>query len=152
MNVQIRDLQNEKCLLEDKIKEIMENNEVQVFKDGQKNNNVRTVYEDLLCMDLSSRNVETVIRIVLKQLAGFDVGRLPKVTFAKYMLLEARGLAQINSLSELSGEKCDGEVEETTSPFSELNTLHSDGTSKKGHSFLTYNINTGDGRTFCTGL
>ena len=46
------------------------------------------VYEDLLCMGVSSRNVENVIRKVLK-VVGVGVDRLPKATMAKYMLLEA---------------------------------------------------------------
>ena len=93
----------------------------------------------MLCKGLSCQNVEKVIRIVLKELVGVDVERLPKATFAKYMLLEARGLAQIHVASELSGE-------------SSQNTLHSDGTSKHGRGFTTYDISTNDGKVLVTGL
>ena len=99
------------------------------------------LYEDLLCMGVSTRNVEDVIRKVLKHTVNIDVGRLPKATFAKCMLLEARSLAQLQVADELT-ENWD----------SESRTLHSDGTSKKGRSFITYDIVKNDGSSLVTGL
>ena len=82
-------------------------------------------------MGLSSRNVEKCVHLVLEKLAKVKVGRLPKVTFAKNMFLEARCLAQIHVASVLSENQ--GNV-----------TLHSDGTSKHGHSYTTYDIQAGE--------
>ena len=41
------------------------------------------VYEDILCMGLTTRNVEKVIKIVLEKLAGIECNRLQKATFSK---------------------------------------------------------------------
>ena len=90
------------------------------------------VYQDLMCTaGLSARNMQHATEVVLKELTGIEVEQLPKTTFANYMLLEARMLAQIQVEDEL-----------TTADFiiNEENTVHSDGTSKKGHSYLTYDI------------
>ena len=106
-----------------------------MVSNGQYNDNIRMVYEDLLCMGLSSCNVEKVIRVVLKQLAGVEVDRPSKATFAKYMLIEARGLAQIHVASELAGMS-------DCAP----NTLHSNGTSKQGYSYTTFDANKSDGK------
>ena len=59
------------------------------------------------------------------------------------MLLVARILAQIQVADEL-----------TSADFiiNEENTLHSDGTSKKGHSYLTYDIKKNDGTVLVAGL
>ena len=80
---QISILQNEKLELEEKVENFV-NKEVQVYSNGSYNNSVRMVYEDLLCMGMSTRNVEKVIRVVLDKLVGLSVGKLPKPTFAKY--------------------------------------------------------------------
>ena len=133
----------------------MKEKQIRVFHNGVYSNKIRGVYEDLLCIGLSTRKIESAIRVVLKGLVGIDVGRLPKETFAKFMLLEARGLAQIHVLSELAGEEFEeneGENIEKASKFSTLNTLYSDGTSKKGHSFMTYDITTNKGESLVLGL
>ena len=92
---QIEYLEDEKLKLEEKINSFLKDREVQVFQEGKYCDEVRQVYEDLLCYGLGSRNIEPVIGTVLKKLAGLDAGRLPKASFAKYMLLEARTLAQL---------------------------------------------------------
>ena len=102
------------------------------YENGKYNDDVQTVYEDLLSMGLSSRNIEKCVCLVLEKLAKVKVGRLPKVTFTKNMFLEARCLGQIHVASVLS--KNQGNL-----------TLHSDGTSKHGHSNTTYDIQTGKG-------
>ena len=140
---QIKYLQNQKCELEETVETFLKEKQIQVFHNGVYSNKIRAVYEDLLCLGLSTRKIESAIRIVLKGLVGIDIGRLPKETFAKYMLLETRGLAQIQVLSELAGEnfeETEGENVRKASDFYTLNTLHSDGTSKEGHSFMTYDI------------
>ena len=90
------------------------------------------VYEDLLSMGISTRNVERYVRLVLEKLAEAKVGRLPKVTFAKDMFLEARGLAQIHVATKLLDSK--------ENPLK----LYSDGTSKHGHSYTTFDVQSGE--------
>ena len=68
----------------------------------------------------------------MEKLANVEVGRLPKVTFAKDMFLEARALSQIQLASVLA-ENTDDNL-----------TLHSDGTSKHGHSYTTLDVKKGD--------
>ena len=62
----------------------------------------------------------------MEKLANVEVGRLPKVTFAKDMFLEARALSQIQLVSVLT-ENTDDNLK-----------LHSDDTSKhRRHSYTT---------------
>ena len=91
---------------------------------------------------VSARNVKRAIE-VLEELVGIEVDKLPKATIANYMLLEARMVAQIQVADEL-----------TRADFSlnAKNTLHSDGTSRKGHSYQTYDIKMNDGTTLVAGL
>ena len=90
-------------------------------------------------MGLSIRNVEKVVKIVLEKLAGIECDRLPKSTFSKYMLIEARGLAQLQTASELADFE-DGLV------------LQSDGTSKKGHSFSTFDAAQSNSQFYVLGM
>ena len=90
------------------------------------------VYEDLLCTGLSSGNIEKRVRLILEKLANAEVGRLPKVTFAKDMFLETRVLSQIQLVSVLT-ENTDENL-----------TLYSDGTSKHWHSYTTLDVKKGD--------
>ena len=90
-------------------------------------------------MGVSTRNAERVIRLVLEKVAGIKVDRLPSECFGRYMLVEACGLAQYQIAFELVDNCSDM-------------TLHSDGTSKKGLSYLTFGGKTNDGRLYVLGL
>ena len=69
-------------------------------------------------MGISSRNVENAIRKMLK-VVGIGVDSHPKATMAKYVILEARSLSQMQV------------TEESMKDWDQDNrTLHSDGTSK----------------------
>ena len=94
-------------------------------------------------MGLSIRNVQKVIKSVLHDLMGIEAVKLPGRTFANYMLLEARYVAQIQVADELSKTFCEIDPQ--------LNTLHSDGTTKKGHGYMTYDINKADGTIYNDG-
>ncbi|XP_066935310.1 reticulocyte-binding protein 2-like [Clytia hemisphaerica] len=136
----IESLENEKFELEEKINDFLEEKQVKVFRNGQYSQEIRMVYEDLLMLGISTANVQHAVRTVLKQLAGLEIDRLPKATFAKYMLLEARGLAHIHVASVLADEP------------SNCNTMQSDGTSKKGRTFMTYDMSTSSGKSMILGL
>jgi len=99
------------------------------------------LYEDHLCLGVSTNNVEEVIRTCFQRIEGRELGRLPKSTFAKYMLHEARALAQIQVAQEL----LDGWDTDSR-------TLHSDGTSKHGRSFVTYDVVKESGEGLLLGL
>ena len=125
-------MEKENVKLLDQINESSKIRELSFFENGQYTHNIRMVYEDLLCMGLSTRNIEKSVRLILEKLANVEVGRLPKVTFAKDMFLEARTLSQIQLVSVLT-ENTDDNL-----------TLHSDGTSKHGHSYTTLDVKKGD--------
>ena len=91
---------------------------------------------------VSAHNVKRAIE-VLEELVGIEVDKLPKATIANYMLLEARMVAQIQVADELTRADFSLNAE---------NTLHSDGTSRKGHSYQTYDIKMNDGTTLVAGL
>ena len=138
LNQQIQALENEKLMLNEKIDTFL-SREICCFEKGKYKYVIRMVYEDILMMGVSTRNVEKVIRLVLEKVAGIKVDRLPSECFARYMLVEARGLAQYQIAFELVGNCSDM-------------TLHSDGTSKKGRSYLTFGGKTNDGRLYVLGL
>ena len=95
LEAHVRFLENENAKLLDQINESSKRRKLSVFENGQYTHGVRMIYEDLLCMGLSTRNIEKCVRLILEKLANVEVGRLPKVTFAKDMFLEARALSQI---------------------------------------------------------
>ncbi|CAC5420538.1 unnamed protein product [Mytilus coruscus] len=68
--------------------------------DGEKckyTDDVREVYATLLSMNICVKNIENVIKTVLEKLGGLKVERLPNKTFAEYMMVEAKALAQIQA-------------------------------------------------------
>ena len=124
LGVDVLYLENEVVKRQEKLENKSNEKNLDFYENGKYNDDIRMVYEDLLSMGLSSRNVENCVRLVLEKLAKVKVGRLPKVTFTKNMFLEARRLAQIHVASVLSENQ--GNL-----------TLHSDGTSKHGRSYTT---------------
>jgi hypothetical protein len=64
---------------------------VKTFQNGKYTDEIRAVYEDLLCCGVgTTENVQHVVRTVIEKLAGLEYGRLPQATFARYMYIEAR--------------------------------------------------------------
>ena len=78
---QILFLENEKYELEEKI-EVFSTQNLSFFENNKYTDTIRMVYEDKLCMGLSNRNAEKVIKIVLEKLASTECDRLPKATLA----------------------------------------------------------------------
>ena len=74
---------------EEKMEDSLQNR-VNFFHNGKYDDSITAVYQDLLCMGLSTRNVEKVINIVLKDLLAIEATQLPKTTFSNYMLFEAK--------------------------------------------------------------
>ena len=136
----IAELENEKLEIEERLNVFSKGEDICFFENGKYVDEIRMLYEDLLCLGVSTNNVENVVRKCLK-VVGVNVHNLPKATFAKYMLYEARSLAQLQVFDEL-----------TENWNTENRTLHSDGTSKKGRSLITYDIVKDDGECLITGL
>ena len=96
------------------------------------------VYEDLDSIGLNTRNVGRYVMLVLEKLDKAKVGKLPKVTIAKDMFLEARGLAQIHEATKILDRK--------RNPL----TLYSDDHTKYCHSYTTFDVQCG-GEVFIVG-
>lgn len=91
-----------------------------------------------MCLNVGSNNCEEIVRTVLKGIVGLDVERLPKATFAKDMVFEARAMAQL--------QFCDAVLEDDNL------TLHSDGTTKFGHHYGSFDVSFGEGKVFTLGV
>ena len=137
----ISELENDVESLQEKIEIFLESPSVKTFQDGKYTDEVRTVYEDLLCWGVGVENVEKIVRTVIENLGGLQCGRLPKATFARCIYLEARRLAQF----QLADEFFDGW--DTSN-----RTLQSDGTSKHGYSYSTFDVTMGDGKVLVAGM
>ena len=80
-------------------------------------------------MGVGVEQVEGVITSVLKNIAKVKLDSVPKSTFSRLMYTEARGLSQIQVAESL-----------LESYESSARTLHTDGTSKSGTHYGTYDI------------
>ena len=99
-NQQIHALENEKLMLTKKIDTFL-SREICCFEKVKYKNVIRMLYKDILMMGVSTRNAERVIRLVLEKVAVVKVDRLSSECFARYMLVEAHGLAQYQIAFEL---------------------------------------------------
>ena len=141
---QIRDLENKNMELEERIEDFI-NNKVKLFYKNTYKKEIREVYQDIMTLVGGANNVEKIVREVLEKIAGLEVDRLPKATFAKYMYWEARGLAQIQLAQELLSSNEQEKVDENL-------TLHSDGTTKYGYFYGTFDVTTAAGESRILGL
>ena len=81
-------MENEKNLLKEKTDDF-ENKKLNLFQKGQYSKEVRTLYQDLISDGrVSANKMEKVVDIVLTKIAGLQVDRLPKSTYAKDMGIE----------------------------------------------------------------
>ncbi len=101
---------------------------IQAFHSGKFEDGVRQCCIELLCMNVGVRNVEPIIRSVLFNCAGIDIDRLPKYSTLVGMLSEMKVIAY----QQLSDEVAK----------SEFTTLHSDGTTKFGQHYGSFQIST----------
>ena len=131
LGVDVRYLENEIVKLQEKLENKSNEKNLNFYENGKYNNYIPMVYVDLLSMGLSSRNVEKCVCLILENLAKVKVGRLPEKTFTKNVFLEATCLAQIHVASVLS--KNQGNL-----------ALHSDGTTKHGRLYTTYDVQSGE--------
>ena len=98
---------------------------------------VRQCCAELLSLNVGVANVEPVIRSVLKHVGGFEVQALPAPITLMRILTEMKVLACQQLSEELSKSK---DV-----------TLHSDGTSKWGQHYYSFQVSTSDS-TYTLGL
>ena len=130
-----------KSLLKEKIDDF-ENKKLNLFQKGQYPNQVRAAYQDFISDGgVSANKNEKVVNIVLTKITRLQVDRLPKSTYAKDIGIEVRGMAQYHVASELSAEsECQNMM------------LHSDGTTKFGCPYTTFDVQKSDGQLLVVGM
>ena len=98
------------------------------FEHGKYSDGVRQCCLELLSMNVGVKNVDPIIRTVLSSIAGITVDRLPKYTTIVEMLPEMKALAYKQIAEKLQ--------------VSQQLTLHSDGTSKFGQHYGSFQVST----------
>ena len=135
------ELQHHNASLRDEMSELKQKLEnvkkLETFEDGKYTNQLRMCIMELLSMNVSINNVESVIRAVLR-LTESECERLPKRTMITELTVEGHTLAQ----AQLAEVLCN----------TENATLHSDGTSKFGHKYSGYQVSTSTGDSYTLGL
>ena len=101
---------------------------VVTFVKGQYSDDVRVLCLDLLSRNVGIQNVEPIIRSVSKNIFKAELGRLPCTSKLAEMLLEARTVSHLQLAEQIPGEQ--------------FNTLHTDGTTKFGHKYGSYQVST----------
>ena len=125
-------------LLENKeLTEEQSKKSVPTFESGKFNDSVRQCCIELLSLNVGVRNVEPIIRSVLSNLVGVDIDRLPKYSTFVGMLSEMKVIAYKQLSEELA--EC------------EYTTLHSDGTTKFGQHYGSFQVST-DKSAYTLGL
>ncbi len=124
-----RESENDSLLME--IEDLRKKSEkliVHTFCSGKYTDSIRQCCIELLSMNVGVRNVEPIVISVLKNLIGVDIDRVPKYSTIIGMLSEMKAIAY----QQLSDELV------TT----EFTTLHSDGTTKFGQHYGSFQIST----------
>ena len=86
----VAQLENEKQILEESMNDLISEEDFNFFEDGRYNDEIRTVYYDLLSKNVSIENCRHVVRTVLETFTKRKVGRLPKTSVAACMMVEAK--------------------------------------------------------------
>lgn len=98
------------------------------FQDGNYKSEIRQVYMDLLSSVVSTEKCETVVRAILDNLLDVQVDRLPQISLASIMAIEAPILSQAQAAEAMLQY--------------ENNCLHLDGTKKRFVEYGGFQIST----------
>ena len=109
---------------------------IKTKENGQYNDAVKATCQDLVMMGVGISNIEQVAHTVLTNFTNMNIECLPKATFARLMYTESRRLSQPQVAEELLKDY-----------ESSSRTLHTDGTSKFGKHYGTYDVVTDQGQT-----
>ena len=121
------------------LESVLADTEVHTFERGRYTNDVRACIYELLSLNVGVRNVAPIIRCVLRCLMHKSVDRLPSYGLTCQMILESLTVAQAQLADELS-------------QASGFTTLQTDGTTKFGEHFSTYDIRTEKAVTYTLGI
>ena len=104
---------------------------ISTFEKGKYTDDVRTCCYQLLSLNVGVNNIKPVIQAILRNLAHTQVDRLPGKTVLCDMMVECLTIAQAQLGEELSRTDIDN------------HTLQTDGTTKYGTHFATYDVASG---------
>ena len=141
---EIKVLENEKVEMQQELESFMDN-EIAPLKniDGSYKNKVRACFQDLLMSGVSIKQTKNAIMTVLRNIVDIPINEteLPDETFARCQYEEARLLAMVQLGTTLvkDFDKSD-------------RTLQTDGTSKFGKHYGTFDISCKSGEKFVLGL
>lgn len=138
----LKQLEKEKQELTE-LKMLMNEDVITTFQDGKYTNEIREVIMELLSMNVSMRKIDGVIRTVLNKLVGKDVQQLPSSWLKSQLLVEARGLADIQLAEALLREQVTADMGHC---------LHGDGTSKFHRHYQDFEVTLTNGKTMTLGL
>ena len=113
------------------------NHKLVMFCDGKYTDNVRACCYELLSLNVGVNNVVPIIKAVLQSFTDKVLDRMPSKTLLCNMMIECLTLAQAQLGEQLTSDD--------TSNF----TIQTDGTTKYGQYYGTYNIAT-SGESVCT--
>ena len=128
-------LELENAEMAETLESILKDTEVNTFEGGRYTDNVQACIYELLSLNVGVRNVAPIIRCVLRCLMHKSVSRLPSYGLTCQMILELLTVAQAQLGDELS------RVSGSTA-------LQTDGTTKFGEHFATYDIRTEEAVTY----
>ena len=129
-------LENEKCEAEEKLSSYMEGL-IKTKENGHYNDTVRATYQGLVMKGVDINNIEKVVPTDLTNFTNMNIECLPKATLARLLYTESRRLRQLQVAESLFKDY-----------DSSCRTLHTDGTSKFGKHYGTYDVVTDQGQTF----
>ena len=131
---EISQLQQKNLDLQDTVEELISSEDIKLvtYQQGKYTDDVRACCYELLSLNVDVQNVKAVITTVLKNIAHKAVQRLPCQTTLCNMMIESLTVAQAQLDEELTKEE------------SNYHTLQTDGTTKYGEHFATYDIATND--------
>lgn len=138
MKEEVLSLSLDNAELNDTVQSILKSEpEIATFENGKYTDDVRACVYELLSLNVGVRNVGPIVRCVLKNIAHKSVSRLPSCGLTCQMILESLTVVQAQLGDSLSG----------SSGFS---TLQTDGTTKFGEHYTTYDVKLPDSEAVYT--
>lgn len=122
------------------IETIMSSEDIIAFEGGKYSDDVRACVYELLSLNVGVRNVGPIIRCVLHNISHQSIDRLPSYGLTCQMILESLSIAQAQLGEKLSQPQ----------PSTQAHTLQTDGTTKYGQHFATYDIKSSKDENSCT--
>ena len=143
LEAQISQLRKANSELE-QLAELIEDPEIKTFADGKFTDEIREVIMQLVSYNVSLKQIDYVIKTVLKILAGKNVDRLPSQALKSRIGLEARHIADAQVANAM--------LQNADMSSIVGNCLHGDGTTKFHKHYQGFQVTTTEGQTLSLGM